>query len=270
MSKTDRRRSQLLVQDEREALSLRDHSYLDRIAITHEFEGDPALPWLTSAPPVDALAFFGTVDVPAALANYPHTAGLKALEFGPGARGTIPWDRLGAIESLDFNSDLYTQLPRETLPSLRCLAIWGYARADMTLVSAQTALTQLEVKADRHLNSLAGLQHLQGLLELSVVATAALADTKHLPSSVTALGFTGARKLGTLDCALDTPKLARIFLDDCAVIATLDPLRQLPNLREVSLLGSTDVADGRVQDIVDSVGPGRAHIRARRHYDLPS
>ena len=192
---------------------------------------------------------------------------LEELNLNTSCRGGLDWGRLPDLIRL-FT---YEERMSESLASLHRLTTLHIHRASddqVALASSLPRLTDLTLSSTRMraVSSLAGygdrltrlwirqgsaLRGFDDLSRLSLLRTLLLDSCRHLDD----LGFVSGM-----------PDLEVLAVSDCGGIESLRPLAQLSRLREVHLVGSTNVKDGDLSVLEQLPSLRGAYFQKRRHY----
>ncbi|WP_405021208.1 hypothetical protein OHV05_34210 [Kitasatospora sp. NBC_00070] len=211
--------------------------------------GDGDLGWLPTVPGLKRLRLGSGTGAPAPAAD---CASLTLLWLPlHGRRGGFDFSRLAALEVLET-----PVLPGfETLrsvTSLRELTVVHWRDQALTELGPKPNLTFLRIACVRGRGlSMAGAGQLPAL-DLLWIEDGVLTDTDRLcdAEQLTELRLVGA-KTSTLAFAARLPRLRTLLLENCGPIDSLAPLAGHPALREITVCGSTVIADGDLVPLTD-------------------
>lgn len=144
----------------------------------------------------------------------------------------------------------------------------GYQPVDLTPLAAMRNLTELQMKDRPKLKSLAGLSALPKLRLIGVYLANDLADIEDLAerSEIEDLALEACRKIARIDALAGCRGLRRLNLSECGDITSLHPIRALTNLEQVSLFGSTKIADDDLSPLAELPRLQRLRMKSRRSY----
>ncbi|MEV4561340.1 hypothetical protein AB0K51_30745 [Kitasatospora sp. NPDC049285] len=226
--------------------------------------GDGDLSWLPTVPGLKRLRLMNGTG---ALAPIADCTSLTLLRLPlQGRRGGFDFSRLAALEELETPvlPGFETLRP---LTSLRELTVVHWRDLALAEIGPKPNLTFLRIACVRGRGlSLAGAGHVPDL-DLLWIEDGVLTDTDRLceADQLTEVRLVGA-KTSTVDFASGLPRLRSLLLENCGPIDSLAPLAGHPTLRQVTICGSTVVADGDLSPLLD---PHLTHVTLERrapHY----
>lgn len=198
-----------------------------------------------------------------------HSLGatLRVLSVTTNPALTIDLSELPLLRSV---SAAWPQIDESIAASseLRVANLRGYAPADLRPLAPLRQLVELVMKDRPRVKTLAGLSGIPDLRRLGIYLAKDLADIEDLNGHflIEELALEACRKITRLDAVAACTALRKLNLSECGDLESLGPLRALTNLENLSLYGSTRIADGDLTPI--AVLPRLRHLRmqSRRSY----
>lgn len=158
-------------------------------------------------------------------------------------------------------------------PLARVIAVeevttWTFGDPDCRAFRDLVALRRLTIKDAPLLESLSGLDVLQDLKYLSVVAAKRVSDIQVLATllSIIELSFEGCPSIESLDPVANLVHLQFLEVGDCGAIASLAPLASLNQLNTFYGWGSTEVVDRDLSPLASLPRLTEVRMRNRRGY----
>ena len=159
-------------------------------------------------------------------------------------------------------------------PSLKSFVVWSWRGTDMAAMRAAPALEHLKLEGKGQDFSFDGLQGAQSLracqlFDVCPIDLSALAPLTQLQFLRVVAPRIGSKHQLDLSPLASLTSLVWLTLDYCGSIPSLAPLRQLPSLAGVSIVG-TDVRDGDLRPLLDLPPGATATFDNRPHYSHTS
>ena len=156
------------------------------------------------------------------------------------------------------------------LGELQELRVLDFDDYDLTVLSENTALKRLTLKAPRRLARLTGVESLP-LLEFVWLAGAPgltdLADLASCKDTLTELRLDTCGRITTVDDLAQLVNLTTLRVANCGPIASLAPLVGLTRLEKLYLYESTRVMDGDLSPLLQLTRLTDLRMMNRRHYE---
>jgi hypothetical protein len=194
--------------------------------------------------------------------------GLKALSLQSYARNPLDLRRFQHLERLS----LIWRPGAERLfqaTALGSLSITGYPFADLAPLHRLTGLQQLTIRNSRKLLTLAGVEALGALTELSLRDDRSLGTLDPLgtaPCRLRKLWVQSCRKLTSIEPVRGQSELEYFDLTEDGRIDSLAPLAGLQKLRRFLFYESTVIADGDLSVLLQLPSLTETAFADRRHY----
>jgi hypothetical protein len=189
--------------------------------------------------------------------------GLETLTLNTASKPRMPLD-FGAFERLR-TLRMYWNAGFESVFACQALAslfVFGPPDADLTRFGGIASLRRLELSQGRKLTSTAGVG--AGVEFLGLYQQSALTELRDLPPGLRVLAIEGSKQFGALPPLPSS--LTRLKVANCGDIASLAPLRDLPELEEFFAWESTRVLDGDLSVLLDLPKLRVIGLRDRREY----
>jgi hypothetical protein len=163
---------------------------------------------------------------------------------------------------------------RETISAvrgLRRLYLAGYSERDLSVLSEHHSLTELTMKEHPQLESLAGIDRLSVLSELSIFGAVRLRNISDLvftaaASRLQTLQLQSCRAIDQLDAVAGAGALETLNASECDGIESLSPLNHLSKLRFLYLFGTTRVLYGDLSPLASLSNLEDLRMQNRREY----
>jgi len=199
---------------------------------------------------------------------------VKSLQLlvAPGA--TIDLSRLPGLTSLSGDWPTVEE-SLHAATGLEDLYLGHCKDRDLTLLAPLQSLRRLRLKDRPALTSLAGLNALVSLRQLTITGGRKLTDVTDLSGPVggqlDALDLSNCRHINDFDSLTNCRSLTKLGLGDIGDVPSAQPLADLTELRGLFLHGSTRFVDGDVSAIARLPHLEVLGLMNRRHYrpDVP-
>jgi hypothetical protein len=179
---------------------------------------------------------------------------------------------LGAFPRLHELGAIWSQI-RSSIseaPQLKDLFVLGYEESDLTSLRWNTSLERLRFKDRPRIRSLTGVEFLRSLEHLAVYS-APLHDLEPLASGDVVL-----RELHVESCRVrdlsplaNQRRLRLLNASECGELASLNPLRELPDLSDLWLFGTTKIMDDDLSPLCTLPRLRELKMQSRRSYRPP-
>jgi hypothetical protein len=160
---------------------------------------------------------------------------------------------------------------RETVAaahSLRELIALNYDERDLWPLAENEAVTKLVLKPADHLESLAGVEALNDLRELAIVAAPILDDLADLGAQpLRKLKLQDCRSVHSLDAIATVTSLRFLGISDCGPIDSLRSLSALDSLESFYAWGSTRIVDADLTPLTKLPRLSEIRMRDRPEYE---
>jgi hypothetical protein len=149
---------------------------------------------------------------------------------------------------------------------LQRLFLEGYTESDLDALRDLVSLTGLRLDRPQRLRRLRGI--LPGLRRLSVLHAPLLTDVCDVSaaSGLQLVELIGSPSTVGLERLGECTRLEELTLSGCGPLPSLAFLSGLYRLRRLELLGSTPIADGDLQPLVDLPALTQVTVTPREHY----
>jgi internalin A len=193
---------------------------------------------------------------------------LRTFEFQPVA-GKIDFLRFPKLEVLRCSWNARTLSSLLEYADLKELGLDNYTGPDLRPFAKLSSLENIGMAFTR-LESLAGVERLPNLRRLSLGPINRLETLDHLQgcSELRDLSIGPAKNLARVDTLSCHKYLAKLYLQACPNIESLQALKRLVNLEYFGLLETTTVADGDLATLLTLPKLKHATIRDRQHYNV--
>lgn len=193
---------------------------------------------------------------------------LKEVNLDVANTYAIDFSQLTTLQDLyapQKNIKELSQLP----VSLCSLNIHYYQESDLQPLAYLSKLCNLELAPCSKLLSFKGLEHLNELNKLEIAYAPHLENVDALQYlKLKNLRFEKCGVVNVINSIAETITLEKIALDNSGKISSLIPLLSLKNLKELTFIESTNIQDGRIQELASLPNIRDVWFQNRKHYDI--
>ncbi|MFC9539004.1 hypothetical protein ACFTQ7_03875 [Lysinibacillus sp. NPDC056959] len=86
--------------------------------------------------------------------------------------------------------------------------------------------------------------------------------------SLTSIGFQNCKNIKDWSSIGNVSSIEKIIIENCGEIPSLDFLHQLPNLKEVRIIGTTSIRDGKIKDLMNHKTLKYLFLPIKKDYDI--